>query len=121
MKLWYLGSPYSRYRYGPEAAYERISHQAAVLLREGVNAFSPIAHSHSLATHGGLDPVDHDYWMAKDRPYMEKCDGLIVCEMEGWQESRGLAHEIEFFSSAGKPVIHMTFMGRVPSELKEPA
>ena len=38
---------------------------------------------------------------------MEKCDGLIVCQMSGWQDSYGLAHEIEYFEAANKPILHM--------------
>lgn len=123
MKLWYLGSPYSRYRHGPDKAYERISHQAAILLKAGVNVFSPIAHSHSLASHGDLDPVDHELWMKADKPYMDKCDGLVVCMMEGWDESKGINHEIEYFTTTGKPVVYMSFLGSIPYELTacEPA
>lgn len=38
---------------------------------------------------------------------MALADCLIVAKMTGWQESFGIAHEIKFFESAGKPVFYL--------------
>lgn len=105
---WYLGSPYSKYMHGTEAAWSSVCLQAAVLIRRGISVYSPIAHTHPIAEHGRLDPLDHDIWLPVDRPLMDAAKGLIVLKLEGWSRSYGLAHEIEVFASAGKPVIYMT-------------
>jgi hypothetical protein len=105
--FWYLGSPYSKYPQGPEAAFVDVSKIAAELLRCGVAIFAPIAHSHPIAEHGGIDPLSHEIWLPADRPMMDAAAGLIVAKMESWRESYGLTHEIEVFTKAGKPVIYL--------------
>jgi hypothetical protein len=35
---------------------------------------------------------------------MTRCDVLIVAHMTGWQESKGIAHEIDFFERANKSI-----------------
>nr|WP_256449240.1 DUF1937 family protein [Photobacterium sp. GJ3] len=39
-----------------------------------------------------------------DKAFMEKCDELIVLELEGWQESAGVQREIDFFRQKGAKV-----------------
>lgn len=105
--FWYLGSPYSSYRWGLDAACRKASALAASLTFAGIPVFSPIAHSHALAEYGALDPLDHDFWMTADAPFMRAAGGLIVAEMAGWRDSAGLAMEIEVFDRAGKPVVYL--------------
>jgi len=38
---------------------------------------------------------------------MARCDSLIVAHMDGWAESKGIAHEVEFFAKAGKPIFDL--------------
>lgn len=105
--FWYLGTPYSKYAGGTEEAFFRACEIAARLIACKIPVFSPIAHSHPIAELGGLDALDHGIWLPADRPFMEAAFGLIVGMMPGWKESVGLAHEIEFFREAGKPVIYL--------------
>jgi hypothetical protein len=102
--LWYLATPYTNYEAGIEAAFRDAAVLASRLLRAGYRVYSPIVHTHPLAIHGGLDPLDHSIWLPFDEAMMERCDRLIVAHMKGWQASRGIAHEIEFFERAGKPI-----------------
>lgn len=111
----YLASPYSLFPAGIQAAFEQVCQEAGRLIRHGVPVFSPIALSHPLAVWGDLDPKDHSLWLPFDEPFMRWCDLLIVLEMEGWKESFGMAHEIEHFARAGKPIVHMK-PGQVPAE-----
>lgn len=107
LTFWYLATPYSRFEGGIEAAFTAASQQAAVLVRAGVPVFCPIAHSHPIAMHGGIDPYDHEIWLPADGPMMEAASGLIICKLPGWSESVGIAHEVEVFRAAGKPVVYM--------------
>ena len=116
MSLLYCSTPYSKYPFGIETAYRMACQQVAVLIRAGVPCISPIAATHGVAIHGGIDPLDHSLWMAADAPLMEACDGLIVVRAEGWRESVGMALEIEAFAAAGKPIFYMD-PGVVPAEL----
>jgi len=103
--LCYLATPYSRYFDGDlERAFVDASKLAAKLLLAGVKVYSPIAHTHPLAIHGNLDPLDHSIWLPFDEAMMDAAHILIVAHMDGWQESKGVAHEIEFFEKRGKPI-----------------
>ena len=105
--MWYLATPYSKYADGIEAAFLMACRQAALLLRAGVYAFSPIAHSHVIAKHGDIDPLSHEIWIPFDLPFMEAAQGLIVVMDLGWNESIGVAEEIRIFESMGKPIVYM--------------
>src|SRR4051812_46172721 len=102
--LIYVGTPYTMYRGGIEAAFVRACGHAANLLRAGLKVYSPIAHGHSIAVNGGIDPLDHSIWLPFDAAIMAKSGAIIVVMMEGWDRSAGVAHEVKTFRDAGKPV-----------------
>ena len=112
--LWYMASPYARYKEGHEAAFRDASRAAALLMKRGLAVYSPIVHSHPIAIHGGIDPVNHEFWMNVDSHMMARCDGLAVVMMDGWEHSRGIAHEREAFQLASKPIVYYPW-----SELQE--
>lgn len=105
--LAYLATPYTKYPHGPHIAFRHACKIAARLVQSGVNVYSPIAHTHPIAVHGGLDILDLTIWLPFDELMMSRCDTLIVAHMEGWQESKGIAHEIKFFLDAGKPIFDL--------------
>lgn len=105
----YLATPYSRYEGGLEAAWIDACRVSGALMRNGFKVFSPIAHSHGIAVHGGLDPLDHEIWLPADESFMEHCEGLIVARLEGWETSKGVAFEIMKFKEAGKPIEYVDF------------
>lgn len=108
-RLIYLATPYSSRE--PRAAeiqaerYEEACYIAARLLRKGYRVFSPIAASHGIATIGKL-AGDWQAWQAFDEHMISLCDELwVATEMDGWEQSVGIAAEIEFARSIGKPVV----------------
>ena len=103
-ELIYVGTPYTKYRLGPELAFRHAAALMADLIRAGLPVYSPIAHTHPIAVHGGLDPLDHTIWLPFNLAIMRRSDALLVLMMEGWQESTGVAHEIRFFQDHAKPV-----------------
>lgn len=105
--LWYLATPYSKYPRGLEKAFVEACRAAALLVRHGVRVYSPIAHTHPVAIHGGIDPLDHSIWLPADKPFMDAACGLLVVRMTGWAESYGIGEEIKVFEAAGKPIRHM--------------
>jgi hypothetical protein len=102
--LIYLATPYSKWPAGLEDAFKEAAKLAARLLEKGASVYSPIAHTHPLAIHGGLDPLDHKLWLDFDEAMMERSDALFVATMYGWTESKGVAHEINRFAEMGKPI-----------------
>jgi hypothetical protein len=105
---WYLATPYTRYPAGIEAAFIAASRAAADLVRLGIGVFSPIAHTHPVGVHGGIDPLDLDLWLKVDAPLMNAAHGLIVFKLDSWEESRGVAHEVDVFGRAGKPIEYLS-------------
>lgn len=105
--LGYLATPYSKFGGGLEAAFAEAARIAARMLQNGFRLYSPIAHTHPLAIHGGLDPLDHGIWLPFDEAMMAKADYLLIAEMDGWRDSKGIAYEIEFFAAAGKPIFRL--------------
>ena len=105
--LCYLATPYSKWTAGLEDAFVQAAILAARLLTAGLKVYSPIAHSHPLAVHGNLDPLDHNIWLPFDEAMMHAADVLLVAHMDGWRESKGVAHEIDFFDREGKPIFDL--------------
>ena len=106
-KLCYLATPYSKYEPGIHMAFVEASIFAARLLQHGIKVYSPIAHTHPLAIYGNIDPSDHNIWMPFDEAMMTASEALLVAMMDGWQESKGITHEINFFKNANKPIEYL--------------
>lgn len=106
---WYLATPYSKFPGGIELAFKNACIAAAKLIKEGVKVYCPIAHTHPIAIHGGIDPLDHNIWMPVDKPLMEAAVGLLICKMPTWEESIGIAEEIKHFKENGKPIYEMNW------------
>ena len=106
--LIYVGTPYSKYPGGIESAFVDACKLTARLLRQGLKVYSPIVHCHPISTHGGIDPLDHSFWLAVDAVMMAKADAMIVAMMPGWEASIGIRHEIQAFIEAGKPLFFMS-------------
>jgi hypothetical protein len=104
---WYLGSPYSKFPSGLDAAFQEICRIAGEFARRGIAVYSPIAHTHPIAVASGLDPLDHNIWLPFDEPMMHGAYGLIVALMPTWEISKGLKHEIDTFERLGRPVVYM--------------
>lgn len=104
MSFIYLATPYSKYKDGLEAANAMASRHAADFLRLKFPVFCPIAHSHSIAVHGGLTAKDHSIWMPLDFAFCEAAFALVVATEDGWEQSYGVGMEIKFFKEMNKPI-----------------
>jgi len=109
--FWYLATPYSKYQHGITAAFSVACSASARLIERGLAVYSPIAHSHPVASIGGLDPLDHSLWMPLNEPMMRAAHGLFVLEMPGWDTSKGVAAEIDNFRKQDKPIKYITWPG----------
>lgn len=105
--LAYLATPYTNYPDGIEIAFREASRLCAELLKADVAAYSPIAHCHPLAIHGDMDALDRDFWLGYQRKMMARCDALIVATMASWERSIGIQYEVQFFTSAGRPIFQL--------------
>lgn len=114
---YYLATPYTKYPGGIEAAFRLACAQSALLVRAGVSAFSPIAHTHSIAIHGNIDPLDLELWLKVDAALIASACGCIMLRAESWEQSKGMAYERDAFFANGRPVVYMD-PGIVPAELR---
>lgn len=106
MSFIYLAGPYSH----PDPTvrqrrFEQLNMYAARLMEAGIPVFSPISHSHPIADHM-VDDRGHDFWMAMDLPLLRLASGLLVLTLEGWEESRGVASEIDEARFYSVPYAH---------------
>lgn len=102
--LVYLGTPYTKYAKGIDAAFIDAARLAAALMQAGVKVYSPIVHCHPISVYGDIDPLNHDIWLPFDRSMMNVADAMVVGMLPGWKESYGVEREIETFQSLNKPV-----------------
>lgn len=107
----YLATPYTSYTSGIYRAAEVAYGAVARMMRAGYRVFSPIASFHYLTVEYAVDrhvaddaDALHSFWMNKDRPFMQHAAALVVLRAAGWDKSRGIAEEIEFFEAAKKPI-----------------
>jgi hypothetical protein len=103
MKKIYLATPYTGTPEQEEERFQEACDIAGQLIRQGAHVFSPIAHSHPIATRSKL-PIDHGFWIDFNRSWLEWADEVYVAKMRGWEQSRGVQWEVLYAREAGKPV-----------------
>src|SRR4051812_21185618 len=103
--FWYLGSPYTKYTYGRQAAYTLVCREAGRLTKSNIPVYSPIAHFHGIDLYGD-NSLSYEVLLAAQQPFIDIACGLIVLKMNGWEDSFGLDFEIKQFTVSGKPIIY---------------
>ena len=104
----YLASPHSH----PDPAvredrYRQVCRVAADFFASGTYVYCPIAHTHQIAQ-SMHDAMSWDAWRAYDTYMLSLCEMLIVVKLDGWEESLGVAAEIELAQSMGLPLRYFT-------------
>lgn len=105
----YLGVPYthkdSKIR---KWRFDRVTEATAHLLNDGEykTVYSPITHSHLINTAKiGAEAFSWEFWVDDfDLTFLAVCKTLIVLQLPGWEESKGVAIEIEFALEKGIPI-----------------
>ena len=102
-RLIYLASPYSHAFVATRILRFEIACKAAAMLTwSGMHVFAPIVHSHPMAQYGLAK--DWEFWEVHDRLFLEACGGMIVATIPGWQQSKGIAAEMQIMVDMDKPV-----------------
>jgi len=97
-KLWYFAHPYSGEN--EQGNFDLNNERVSALLDFGYRIYGPITYCHVLHL---VKHRDWKFWIDFDRPFMEKCDGLILAP--GWENSKGCKIEYEYFQKVGKPIL----------------
>jgi hypothetical protein len=110
-KYYYLASPYSHP--DPKVVEQRVElayHHHALLLSRGVFTFCPVWSCHR-AAHIYDMPKDAEFWKKYNTAFIRPSAGVIVCDIEGWVESKGVQWEFGVANRFNLPVYLMTISG----------
>jgi len=109
-RLTYLAAPYSHPL--PEVRQDRahrISRAHARLVRDGHLVYSPICHTHSIATHREYRiPYDWEHWRDSCLAFLSICGRVLVLQLDGWERSVGVAAEIVIATEQGLSIDYKT-------------
>lgn len=103
----YIASPYTQQE-GEHSTivysrYEAVTDYCTYLMHYGEIFYAPITFTHNWAIAQNL-PTDANFWGAFNTHYMNLCDELHVLMLPGWETSKGVQHEIKFFTDRGRPI-----------------
>lgn len=87
---------------------------AGQLIQEHHRVFSPIIACHPIGQYFDL-PYDHVYWQRVDEIFMSMCTIIYVIKYSGWDNSNGIASEIDLAIKRGLPVFYV----EIPNALIE--
>ena len=118
-KMVYLASPYmSQLPFQPAGGVSKgVSDLRATqvtiftdwLLEKGIWAFSPIVYGRGMER--VIPERPKEWWMRRDAEFFKNMDVLAVTALEGWQDSPGVAEEIGWAVTSGKPVYILQLRG----------
>lgn len=107
MSYIYIASPYTHD--DPEVRrlrYEKTRDFTAHLISKyHMHVFSPIVMTHDIAISHSL-PYEVTFWKAWNIALLTPATGLLLFQIDGWDRSAGMRHEIDFAKNFGKPIIN---------------
>ena len=107
---WYMVSQYSLHPEGPTVALREAVSVCIDLANAGVPAYSALPQGHAMS-YGAkdLNHSDHDFWMWFNKPMMEGSMGCLILKSPGWESSRGIKDEYDFFRSIDLPIVFVEY------------
>jgi hypothetical protein len=109
----YVASPYSSdFRETRQRRYEAVRDWIAACQSEyDEPLYSPIVHWHEAAAYNHL-PTDAAFWWSMNKQMIDIANRLIVLGIDGYEESKGVNQEIEYWKQEGYDVEYI-----FPSEI----
>ena len=109
--MYYLASPFS----SPDPAvedkrYKQINKIGDKLFHQfGIHHIPPITISETVRRHSTSEDLggSFDIYADVDYHFIERCDGVIVAMLPGWDVSIGVQAEIRYARKLGKPVLYL--------------
>jgi len=108
--LGYLASPYSHPdKSVQEARVKQVAEKAVELINAGIPVISPIVHNVGLIQHSP-NAMEGGWknWGRLDEAMLSSCKYMLVYQMDGWKESKGIEAEIQICERLNIPIIHIT-------------
>lgn len=118
----YLACPYSHPDMAVRIArFEDSARAAAHLIHQGIFVYSPITMTHpiDLVMASENETMGTDYWVDFDEAFMDVCSEMLILTLPGWQKSRGIQREIDYFQAAGKPIGYLNKRSSMEFERSE--
>ncbi len=101
----YLATPYKKWAHGEDHACFVASDLAGRLVLKGLCIFSPVAHFHVIAKTVMIDPHDA-LWFKLDKPFADAAQALLIADLQGWRDSRGIEREYAWFNFTPRYLIN---------------
>lgn len=101
MSFFYIASPYTHRE--PAVVHDRfkkVMHFTADVMQMLVPCYSPIVHCHELAATHKL-PTTFEFWTKHNHAMIDVSMGILVLELDGWRESKGVKDEIDYALANG--------------------
>lgn len=99
--MYYIASPYTA-KNDPHLQDDRFKavekFVAHLMANTSIIPFSPIVYCHALANQYSL-PTDYKYYKNFNGHMMDISSGMIIFALDGWRQSLGVLHEIEFYQN----------------------
>lgn len=107
-KLYYLASPYTHAEKSVMKERAFASMKGSIeLFKHGIFSFAPIAYNSPWEEVEKFAP-NFEVWEEFDKAYVERCSGVIVLMIDGWDRSIGVTEEIRFAKELNIPVYYTT-------------
>lgn len=105
--MYFISSPYSHEIPAVvELRMQQLNMTIAQLTERGVLCVSPLW-NHYVLPYSKTMGSDWNFWKVYCENLISRCDGIIVLDnIEGWNQSRGVAAEIEFAIKNGINVLY---------------
>ncbi len=116
--LVYLASPYAHPSAAVrEARLEAVRYVCGQMVNQGRIVMSPLVYLGELAYKGVHPPQG---WYAFDLQLLARCDEMLVLQLPGWEDSRGVLVEIAGAQTKGMPIRLMSLEDAgLPLEIME--
>ena len=103
MQYEYLASPYTHEQWEiRQVRFMQACTAAAALLERGRRVISPIAHGPPIDQHSTSIP--YEVWADLGLALLRGATRMIVLQLDGWQESKGVQEELRWAAEWGVPV-----------------
>ena len=110
-KLVYIASPFAHSNeYIVETRVNFVNTYYVHLLKNNMNAISPVTVGNVLRKYISEHQWDNKFWMPLDLHLLEKCDEMHILCLAGWRNSKGVKEEIEFCERIGIPIKYVSII-----------
>lgn len=105
----YISNPYNGTNEQREHRAQIAAQTCGKLLRMGVHGWSPIVHNHAMMRAFDQFTLEERRTLILDFDFSLLCasKGMIVLELEGWDQSYGVSAEIKFCEEMGLPIKYL--------------